>query len=374
MKISYIVNARIPTERAHGIQITKMAESFADLGFKTELILPRRRNPITEDVFKYYGLKENFEIKFLPCWDLITLDKYIGHLGLWIESMTFLISATFYIIFNQADIIYTRDVSLLPLTLFKKNVFLESHSMPRKYFLYAPFLRRLKGIIAITAILKKIFLEKGIKENKLFVAPDGVDLDEFDIKQTQAECRKRLNLPQEEKIIVYTGHLYKWKGVQILADSAEYLPENAGIYFIGGTKEDIKEFKSKNSVSNIKIVGHQSHTEIPYWLKAADILVLPNSAKEDISLYWTSPLKLFEYMAANRPIIASDLPSIREILNEDNSLLVPPDDVQKLGQALNRLLADQALSMRISNNAYREAKKYTWQKRARGIIEFILKQ
>jgi len=376
MKISYIANARIPTEKAHGIQITKMAETFADSEIKpdVELVLPKRINEIKENPFKYYGVKENFRIKFLPCLDLIAFDKYVGSLGLLIESITFFLSAFFYYFKENEDIIYTRNPSLLPLTLLRKNVFLEMHTLPNNYFLYNVFFKRLKGIIVITNNLKDSFVKKGISEDKILVAADAVDLKEFDIAETQENCRKKLGISLEQKIILYTGHLYRWKGVQALADSVKYLPENAVVYFVGGTKEDIKEFASKNSGPKMKVVGYRPHLEIPFWLKAADILVLPNSASEKISLHWTSPLKLFEYMAAGRPIVASDIPSIREVLNEDNSLLVPPDHAQRLGQAFNLLLTDQKLAEKISNNAYQQVKKYTWERRIKSILEFIIKK
>ena len=106
------------------------------------------------------------------------------------------------------------------------------------------------------------------------------------------------------------------------------------IRFCGGVPNMIlinSEKKAKGS-ENILVLGHKPHKTMPVFLKAADVLVLPNSAKEEISRSYTSPLKLFEYMASGRPIVASDLPSIREVLNENNSLLVSPDsseDCQK---------------------------------------------
>lgn len=121
------------------------------------------------------------------------------------------------------------------------------------------------------------------------------------------------------------------------------------------------------------MVGHRPHQEIPYWLKAADVLVLPNSAKEKISRFYTSPLKLFEYMASGTPIVASDLPSIREVLNEKNAVLVKPDSPEFLTAGIMKVLENPYLSDKISKQAFQDVQNYTWEKRAEKILRFIKK-
>ena len=372
MRLIYIVNARIPTEKAHGIQIMKMCETFASC-VDVELILPRRFNPIKKDPFEYYGVEKSFPIKRLPCLDLIPFDKYLGHLALWIEAMSFCFFVWIYLFFKKADVIYTRDKFLLPLTLFKGNIFFEAHAIPKNYFLYSFFLKRLKGIIVITEQLKNIFLKNKIKGNKLLKAPDGVDIKKFDIQCSTLEARKKLSLPQDKKIVLYTGHLYKWKGADVLLGAAQQF-SNTLFVFVGGTEKDIKTFKfqvSNFKLKNVLVVGHRPYSEIPYWLKAADVLILPNSGKEDISKYWTSPLKMFEYMAAKKPIVASNLPSIREILNENSAILVEPDDLKDLAQGIKKALEDSELSINISDKAYRGVQQYSWIRRGEKILKFI---
>ncbi len=373
MKIFYIANARIPTEKAHGIQIIKMCEVFAGVeGITVELIIPRRFNYVKKNPFEYYGVEKNFKIKKLFCFDLIAIDKFIGHLGLWIESLTFFIPALLCIFFKKADVIFIRDKMLLPFVLFKKNVIFEAHTFPKKYFLYSLFLKRVKKIIVITEKLKELFVQQGISENKILVAPDGVDIKDFDIECSQLEARRKLDLPQDKKIILYTGHLYEWKGADVLFKVAQNFQNNVLLVFVGGTKEDIVKFRQKaKDIKNVVIKGHKSHKEIPYWLKAADVLVLPNSGKQEISKHWTSPLKLFEYMASKRPIIASDLPSIREILNKDNSVLFEADNSEKLAEGIKKALQDAELADKISKQAFSDVQNYTWQKRAGKILKFV---
>lgn len=223
-------------------------------------------------------------------------------------------------------------------------------------------------MVVITQKIKELFIKKGISPNKILVAPDGVDIEMFDVRCSTFEARERLGLPRDGKIVLYAGHLYKWKGVQTLAEASQYLPGNTETYFVGGTREDIKKFKIRNSKLKINVVGDKPHYEIPYWLKAADVLVLPNSGKEDISRVWTSPLKMFEYMASKRPIVASNLPSIQEILNGRNAVLVEPDSPEKLAAGIKEILENYQLAEKISADAFKDVQGYSWSKRVKNIL------
>lgn len=399
MRLIYIANSRIPTEEAHGIQIIKMCEAFASCdtnlrmntddrnntdrsNFEVELVIPKRFNLIKKDPFRYYGIKRNFKIKKLPCLDLIPLNRYLGRVAFWIQSLSFSFSVWIYILFKKTDIIYTRSKFVLFLALFKKNIFFEAHTFPQNYFLYAPYLKKLKGIIVITETLKDLFFKKGTSRNKLLVAPDGVDLEMFNIKQSRGECRRRLNLPQNQKIVLYTGHLYQWKGSTTLLQAAwkseTRNPKPKILFvFVGGTKEDVKGFRfqtSHFSLRNILVMEHRPYGEIPLWLKAADVLVLPNSEKAEISKFWTSPLKVFEYMASNRPIVASDLPSIREVLGQKNAILVPPDNPEALAQAIKKILDNYKVAFEVATQAFKDVRNYTWEKRIQRISKFIFRR
>ena len=164
-------------------------------------------------------------------------------------------------------------------------------------------------------------------KNKIGVLPDGADPTDFDLY-------KKLDVKRYNKLNVgYTGHLYKGKGMELIAEIVKQCPF-AHFHIVGGKEKDIIYWKQKLSkFKNIAFHGYQEHSKIPNYLECFDVVILPNqrevrsNADKNIG-QWTSPLKLFEYMAAGKPIIASDLPVLKEILtHKRNSILCPPDDV-----------------------------------------------
>ncbi len=378
MKIYYINNTRLPTERAHGLQIMKTCQALADKGVFLELIIPRRFNKIKENPFDYYGIKSSFKIKKIFSLDITFLGKLLGKTAFLSQSASFAKIAFLFVFLKvkKSDIIYSRHFfTLLFVSFLDRKFIYEMHTFPKKYFWHKRVFKKSFGIVAITNGLKNKLVEKGIPENKILVLPDGVDLNHFNINLSKADCRQKVNLPIDKKVILYSGHLYNWKGGQTLAKAAGFFGNDYLFVFVGGTKEDIKRFKKRISAfKNIMLVGHQLHKSIPYWLKAADLLVLPNSGKMNISKYWTSPMKMFEYMVSKRPITASDLPSIREVLNENNAFLVKPDNEKSLAEGIKYCLNNLDFSEKISEQAFKDVQKYSWDKRAEKFLSFIKKE
>jgi glycosyltransferase involved in cell wall biosynthesis len=381
MKILYIANVRIPTEKAHGLQIMKMCEAFTKAGSIVKLVLPTRKNFQLKNAvpFDFYKINHLFDLSYLKTHDPVWLMKLPFGLYLKIQSTLYTFSLWRYLkknIKDRVDVIYTRDEYLLPfLNQFAEKLVWEAHNLPQKRNYYLKYWRRCHKIIAITAGLKNELVRMGLDPKRILVAPDGVDLNEFSkITADQAEIRKRLSLPLNKKIIMYTGHLYDWKGAHTLARVAPDLTGNELLVFVGGTNREALDFKNKfGREKNILIAGHVNHDLIPSYLAAADVLVLPNSAKKEISRSYTSPMKLFEYLAAKKPIVASDLPSIREILNEDNAILVEPDSSSALAVAINRLLNNPQLANDIASKSNQDVDQYSWSNRAKNIISFISK-
>lgn len=281
---------------------------------------------------------------------------------------------------NRITHIFSREEKLLFFTLLyarflglSPKVIFEVHDVPSldSYF-FNRILKKADRIIVLTNPAREDLIEKGITQEKICVVPDAVDPMLFKNPLSKEAARQKLVLPLHQTIILYTGHLYAWKGVHTLVDAGEKLPSNTHVYFVGGTEQDVLQFKERNKGKDyMTIVGYVPHAEVPLWLWASDILVLPNSSRENISSRYTSPLKLFEYMMAKRPIIASDLPSIRDVLTTENATLFTPDDPQALQSAISRVLTNTEISLKKAEKAFHDASSYTWEKRAGEILHFI---
>ncbi len=391
MKIIYIANVRIPTEKAHGRQIMEMCGAFRAQGIDLFLITADRNNPQFKnmDAFAYYGIKNNFSIWRawnidLTAWEM---NKIWGRFGTMVQSFSFALAAFCETVLSDVDIIYARDPHpLFFLSFFKNNLVYEIHKMPNSFLWAHRFLLwRVKGIVVITEGIKKALIEKfGIAPEKILVVPDGVDIEKFDIHNDEIPAsagmtdkmfyKKQLNLPQDKKIILYSGHLFRWKGVYVLADAAQFLPEDYQVVFVGGMEYDIARLKSyaeKQGLKNLTFLGHQEANKIPQYLKSADVLVLPNSREKEISRICTSPMKMFEYMVARRPIVASDLPSLREILDGNTAYLFEADNSRDLADKIKESLQNVKKTDRITEDAFVKVQEYAWSKRAEKIIVFI---
>lgn len=376
MKLIYIANIRLPTEKAHGLQIMKTCEALAKQGVEVELVVPRRLNRLKDAPFEFYGVKKKFKITVLWCLDLVSLNIF-GAVGFWLESWTFYHAVKKYLHTQNRAVYYTRD---LPIACWLSKdlspIYYEIHTLPdRISFKYKETWDRCDGLVVISDGLKHGLTRHGIAAEKVLLARDAVDLQMFENLPNKINCRQKLNLQLDKKIVVYTGHLYEWKGTRILAEATRLLPKSSGIeiYIVGGTQDDVDIFKNKyGNIEHLHIVGWQNHKNIPLWLRAADILVIPTSAEEKRGAIYTSPMKLFEYMLAEQPIVVSDILSLREVLDDSSAFFFKSDDSVSLAATLEKVAADYFEARNKATKAYGLViKKYSWEKRAGLIKNFI---
>ncbi len=358
---------------------------FVKKGVKVELWVPWRNNRkfSGKDPFSYHNIERNFLIRRIPAMDFTGLlpGSFFFFLMLASFYLSLLVLGLAWGMFQAKPrtntIFYFHDArDAIALALLGRHMFLEIHDFYKSSagWINRYVFARITGFI-VTNRFKMEALKKdfGIPERYMLHQPNAVDIDMFDIAISRSEARRRLNLPIDKKIILYTGHLFYWKGVDTLLESAQFLGEDELIYFVGGTDEDIERFKDKSKKIKDKtvIVGRRPHQEIPLWQRAADVLVLPNTAKFEASKYETSPVKLFEYMASGRPIVASDLPSIRNVVDESMVFFAKPDDPQSFADVIHEVLQNSKRAEERARVAQKEVAKYSWENRADAITKFI---
>lgn len=375
MKIVYIVNTLMPTDKAHGYQISKVCEKLSEIGNDIKLLVPNRKNHVGDDLFEYYGIKRNFEFERIPCLDVIFLGHYIGALAFYIQTLFFSIRL-FIKKIDKGSLIYSRDI--IPVWIFKLrgfSVVYNAHnwSKKRKWFLRI-FLGKDLKVVCNSEGTRRQVIKSGFSNS--VAIPNGVELREFENLGNKVDIRKNFNLPLDKKIIMYVGHLYGWKGVEIILLTAKLLRNRDDIIFIiiGGDKIERREYEVKivkEGIENVLFLGHKLKKEIPKYLTSADILLLPNTSVTNESVKFTSPIKMFEYMASGVPIITSDMPSIREVLNDDTALFVKAGDYQALSLGIEKILSDNVFGERVAHNARESVKKYTWDEHVRKLIIFL---
>lgn len=380
MKTLFLIfHGRFPSEKAASLFAAKSSEAFANERYNVVLLVPRRLGVSRNDPCSFYGIRRNFRTVYLPTLDLFGVP-IVSRIAFYVSLIVFSFSVLIYIIIqsNRSDIIYSNEhLPLLLVSFARKNTFYEVHDMPeRSRFFYGLLLRRIKGVIVTNRWkLETIVRIFKIPRAKLFYEPNAVEMADFDITATKEEARGKLGIKPQTLTVLYTGHLYSWKGVETLARAGELVGDLVSIYVVGGTEKDVLRFRKEFShISNLHIIGYRPHSEIPLWQKAADVVVLPNTAREDISKYYTSPMKLFEYMASKRPIVATDIPSVREILDDTRAIIVGPDDPAAMARGIINALKNHDLVNRITNAAYRFVMLHTWEKRSKRVLEFIEKR
>lgn len=384
-EIFYVLNSRWPTIKAYGLQVAKTCQGLKQSGANVRLIVPiRARHTQIRGIntFDLYGIKDRFRVIRIPSFDFTRLHLN-SKIFFYIQQICFAVIVAVAIGFKRG-VVFSRDPFVLYLLSYmRKNIFWEAHRFPKQpySYLYQRLFRCASGIIVITHGLEKKFREHGVLSDRITVIADAVDPEEFEIPQSVEQARRELALPLHIKIIGYVGQLNtlgEEKGISDLLNAyskLRLLRSDILLLIVGGTEEDIVRYSRKArgiglQPETIIFAGHKPHGQIPLYLRAADILVIPYPDTEHFAHYM-SPLKLFEYMAALKPIVSTDLPSIREVITDELAYFCRPGDADSMKNAILRALDDNSgVSDKI--RAIRKIlPDYTWRTRGHRILSFI---
>lgn len=382
--IIVVANTRLPSKRAQALQVVQTAAAFARAGAATTVLHARRRQveplPPGVDLWRWYGVADGArpELAAVPCIDWI--DSVPRRLQYWparLQERSFARNAARAVLRRDPSaLVYSREVeAALPLLRRGRDrVHLEIHRVPEGRLRRAELaccLGRCAGIVAISGGVRDDLVALGADPRRIIVEHDGFEPSRFANLPSRAEARRALDLPQDAPIVVYTGGLLEWKGVEILVDAARSLP---GMRFViaGGMDADVERIRRRAAgLAHVRVEGFVAPERVALYLAAGDAGVVPNRSAPAISARYTSPLKVFESMACGLPLVASDLPSLRDALDDELAVFVAPDDPSALADGLRKLLADPARRARMAAAGRARAARHDWDGRARRILAWM---
>lgn len=394
MKLAYLANIRLPTEKAHGLQITQMCEAFAqtrlnDQPVEVTLYVARRINSAPmkaiRDVWAFYGVERVFRIRSIPCLDIYPLlNGRAERLAFAVQSLSYLAVLCWLMLFQRADVYYSRDpLTLLALSLFKPRRALcyEAHQLTQSALgrrLQSLCVHRVGTIVAITGVLAERLRERGARH--LIIAHDGIRAARFDHMPSPAEARRELRFVPDAFIVGYVGRLQTMgmsKGVDTLIEAIGQLqPAPITLCLVGGPDDEAERLCRHWAALGLDphrfiYAGSVRSDRVPTYLRACDVLAMPLPWTEHFA-YYSSSMKLFEYMAAGRALLVTDLPGIVEVVQDEHSaLLAKPGDALSIAAALRRLIDDPALRERLAAQAQADVVQYQWSHRAANILHAI---
>jgi glycosyltransferase involved in cell wall biosynthesis len=381
-RLLLIANARMPSQRAQSLQVAQVAGAFQRAGTHTTLLHARRvptpELPVGETLWSYYGVEGEPSVEAVPCVDWIDrVPRGLQYVPARVQELTFGRNAARRALRDEGARVLSRELETAALLARAghQRLFLEVHRVPegarrRAWLLEAA--RGARGVVAISGGVREDLEAAGVSGEALRVEHDGYEAARFEALPSRGEARAELGVAPGARLVVYTGGFLTWKGVEVLVDAARAMPD-VEFVLAGGMDADVARVRAYAAgAANVRLDGFQPPARVPLYLAAADATVVPNLAEPAISARYTSPLKVFEAMAAGVPLVASDLPSLRDVLTHDeDALLVPPGDPAALAEGLSRLLGDEALRARMSERLLSRAGEHTWDARARRLLTWM---
>lgn len=370
LRVAVVTEASLASTKAHAINVVKTAGGFERLGHNVTLYAaPLGSHDTISELLQRYG-EPNLSVVaadadiFQSCRTDDERSRAIGH---WAAQRAHA---------DGVDVVYARHFwgALASADLGLPTI-METHAYvgdPRPILnaCFAATARRgnpLQAISTISPVLRDHYVQRGARATKVAVIPDGVDLHMFAPPPCPG-ASPFANHPGPHA--VYCGHLYDYKGIPTILNAAATCPDITW-HLVGGDASDIQRTRNEveaRRLHNVVIHGHKPYMNVPTYMWHADVLLLPPEADHP-SANWTSPVKLGEYLASGRPIVASDIPGLKSWASEPAVRWFrasdPADLVRNVQASVTMTLSDH-LMQRMA--ASRLAERFSYMHRARRML------
>jgi glycosyltransferase involved in cell wall biosynthesis len=370
MRILYLSTSYVPSRSASSVHVMKMCAALAREGHAVELVTkftPSRQESGVADDFAFYDVPDDFSLTKL------SRPPRRGGGLVFLHAVRRLLSQR-----REVEIVYSRDfVAAWLAARSGHRVIFEAHGLPQGRF--ARFAA--KRLLASSGLERVIFISRALERlwhADGFLSSTTATLIAHDASEplpADARGSKSGRVPLR---VGYVGHLYSGRGVELILKIATELPDME-FYLVGGSESDLTAWRAMPLPGNVVFHGFSPPSELPALYQTFDLLLMPyqrsvgvRSGRSDTAR-WMSPMKMFEYMAAGRAIVSSDLPVLREVLeHESNAILVDPEDPDAWRRAIERLAADESLRTRLGKRAVEDFEQHhTWTARAKSVLAGI---
>lgn len=377
MRIAYCTNVRLPSERAHGYQVSAVCDAFIKLGHSVEIFSPFRENIVQENFSDYYNVSDQIKINHVGSCDYIKNKFFPSVMGLWMmnKSMRSLLPESL----KSFDVLYTRTEALLPALLsLSIPTIMEIHRLPRRdKYGFADRCNKCVKVVCLTSPMKNELVSWGVSEDKVVVEGDAVDIDKFESLPDREGSRKMFEVEDREFVVSYAGSIKTMKldkGVPQIIKAVDMLSSsgmNIKALIAGGPEKEAEKLK-ESSGENINVLGQLTRDGVKNVYSASDLLVYP-APKTSHSYFMrdTSPMKIFEYMSTGKPMICADTPPIRDVLDESVTLFYEPGNVDDLSTKIVFAMENAEEMHAMAWRAKERVKEYTWDKRMERIISCV---
>jgi glycosyltransferase involved in cell wall biosynthesis len=374
MRIAAIATSRIPSRSANSIRVMKVCQALVRLGHQVELWTPGASPaPSWVELRQTYDVRVEFGLHRVRSWAAL-------------RRWDFSLRAVGQSIGSRPDLWYVWPYqAAAALALLGHPTILEMHDRPAGVAGPALFRLFLRGrgarrLLVITEALRawlETSYRRPLQPPFTVITPSGVDLEAYASLPPPREARARLGW-SEAFVAGYAGHLYPGRGLELMLELARRSPELVFVW-AGGEPQAVGAWATRleaDGIRNVRLLGFVPQRELPLIHAACDVLLMPYQRAIAVSsggdtAAFASPMKAFEYLAAGRPILSSDLPVLREVLNEGNAILLDPQAVEAWEAALKSLAGDEPRRIRMGEAGRRQAERYSWMERTKRALEGI---